>query len=488
MEIYKITSPKEWSYFANGSANILFKYTGTNDYLTHKLLRLRLLKEDEEYISTCELYDFIELKCKHLFPKQIIDIQLIVLTSEFVRGLDSAGFKLQLNERYGLLIPNILDGNYTKIALSKHCQLYLGSDDNNTAGGTHAANQLQQQPQQVQPQRLQQQPQSTQSRQTSTNVNDYTSLTQDINPLNSGQDLQQQQQQQQKKQPHFNNNIIPGGQSMNGKFTAAPLTSESTINSIIFEIKPKWLYDNKSANYCRTCSLNQLHKVQRHFCPLDLLYPNTIDQGIDDIFSRIPPDIINLIEVQNNFPLKQLFRQFLSNPDHNVFAKLKQYQKINNKNDLIENLTSSSDVSQNLSLVMTLRDVGLFIKFEKYDKNNNIHNFHNNINNLITLPPLAFSPPQPPSQSTQINGSASIPVSGSSHNHQDQDQYQTQSPAQDQSKQGQKYLVTCNIYDLDLKSRMKYKYWLQVEHELQGIYNSNNPSWRHCCKYGDQNN
>merc|ERR1712080_536615 len=106
-----------------------------------------------------------------------------------------------------------------------------------------------------------------------------------------------------------------------------------------------------------------------------------------------------------------------------------------------------------------------------------------NINNLITLPPLAFSPPQPPSQLTQINGSASIPVSGSSHNHQDQDQYQTQSPAQDQSKQGQKYLVTCNIYDLDLKSRMKYKYWLQVEHELQGIYNLNNPSWRHCCKY-----
>lgn len=461
MEIYKITSPKEWSYFANGSANILFKYTGTNDYLTHKLLRLRLLKEDEEYISTCELYDFIELKCKHLFPKQIIDIQLIVLTSEFVRGLDSAGFKLQLNERYGLLIPNILDGNYTKIALLKHCQLYLGSDDiNTTIGNQH------------------QQLRQNENNHTR-NKADYSSLTQDISLLTTGPDSQQ-------RPPinNNNNNIIPNGHPMNENIANFPLTSHSTINSIIFEIKPKWLYDNRSSNYCRTCSLNQLRNVPRHFCPLDLLYPTTIDQGLDDIFSKIPKEIIDLIEVENNFPLKQLFCQFLSNPDHNVFAKLKQYQKINNKNDLIENLTSSLDVSQNLSLVMTLRDVGLFIKFEKYDRNNDIHNSHNNINNLITLP--TASP-------THINGGfggayQTTPLSESSHTYRDQDQSQIQDSAKRQEELGRKYLVTCNIYDLDLKSRMKYKYWLQVEHELQGIYNLNNPNWRHCCKYGSLEN
>ena len=67
MEISKITSPEDWEYFAKGAANILFKYTGNNDYLKRKLLRLRLLKQEEEYISTCELYDFIELRCMIYF-------------------------------------------------------------------------------------------------------------------------------------------------------------------------------------------------------------------------------------------------------------------------------------------------------------------------------------------------------------------------------------------------------------------------------------
>ncbi|CUM62955.1 uncharacterized protein PRCAT00000515001 [Priceomyces carsonii] len=338
MEISKITSPEDWLYFAKGSANLLLKYTGTNDYLRHKLLRVRLLKEDEQYISTCELYDFIELKCKHLFPQQIIDIQLVVLTKDFTNRLDNRGNPLMLKERYGLLIPNILDGEYSKEILSKNCQLYVNS-------------------------------------------------------------------------------------SVDG----------NRVNSVIFEIKPKWLYDNKNSNYCRTCLLNQLKKLPRHFCPLDLLYLNTIDQGIDDIFLAIPKELLENVESENGLPLKRLFRVLLKNPD-NVFQKLKEYQRINNKNDLIKNLTSEKDVLQNLSLVMTLRDVGLFIKFEKYDRFNDAHNSHNNINNLIELEGFG------------------------------------------------KYLVTCNIYDLDLKSNLKYRHWLDIEERLQSIYNSYNTKWRCCVK------
>ncbi|ODV80636.1 inositol-pentakisphosphate 2-kinase [Suhomyces tanzawaensis NRRL Y-17324] len=336
MEISKITAPSDWVYFAKGNANILFKYTGTNDYLRHKLLRLRLLKEDEQYISTCELYDFIELKCKHLFPQQIIDIQLVVLTTAFITQLDNKGHQLMLTERYGLLIPNILDGNYAKQALSRNCHLYYDS------------------------------------------------------PADS-----------------------------------------SHISSVIFEIKPKWLYDNKSSNYCRTCSLNQLRGLPRHFCPLDLLYKKTIDEGLNDIFRPIPQQVLDNLQDTNRIPLKALFRNFLNNPE-NVFQKLKQYQRINNKNDLIKNLTSIHDVLQNLSLVMTLRDVGLFIKFEKYDRWNNIHNSHNNVNNLITIEGYG------------------------------------------------KFLVTCNIYDLDLKSKLKYKHWLDIEQKLQAIYNSSNKEWKYC--------
>lgn len=330
MEISKTTTSNDWKYFAKGNANILFEYTGTNDYLRHKLLRLRLKKDDDQYISTCELYDFVELRCKHLFPQLIIDIQLVVLTKELVNNLDSNGNQLMLNERYGLLIPNILDGDYRREELSKNCNLH------------------------------------------------YT-----------------------------------------GK-----------IDSVILEMKPKWLYDNKTDNYCRTCLLNQLKQLPRHFCPLDLLYTETIDQGIDDIFLKVPEELYNTVE--SNIPIRQLLRAFLNNPN-NIFQKLKQYQKINDRNDLIENLTSPNDVSTNLSLVMTLRDVGLFLKFEKYDKDNNIHNSHSNVNNIM-----------------EIND--------------------------------EKFLLTCNIYDLDLKSRSKYKNWLEVEHKLQPIYNSSTPGWRHCIK------
>lgn len=332
MEISKITKPEEWKYFAKGAANILFQYTGTNDYLRHKLLRLRLIKEDDEYISTCELYDFVELRCKHLFPNLIIDIQLVVLTQEFVNNLYSNGSKLMVNERYGLLIPNILDGEDTKVELSKNCNLYYDND----------------------------------------------------------------------------------------------------FDAITLEMKPKWLYDNKDDNYCRTCLLNQLRGYKRHFCPLDLLYDDTIDNGIEDLFSAVPTQL--LTQINNQIPIKKLFKIFLTNPN-NIFQQLKQYQKINDKNDLIENLTSPNDVSTNLSLVMTLRDVGLFLKFEKYNPSNNSHNSHNNINNIITI-------------------------------------------------DNEKYLLTCSIYDLDLKSKTKYKHWLDIEHKLQPIYKSSNPNWRYCVKHG----
>lgn len=330
MEISKLTSPEDWRYFAKGNANILFEYTGSNDYLRHKLLRLRLTKEDDQYISTCELYDFIELKCKHLFPDLIIDIQLVVLTEEFVDNLDSSGNKMMIHERYGLLLPNILDGETNKNVLSKNCNLYF----------------------------------------------------------------------------------------------------DDQFNAITLELKPKWLYDNKDDNYCRTCLLNQLKGFKRHFCPLDLLYEDTIENGLADLFGAISKPLLD--RIHENIPLEQLTRKFLEDPK-NVLQKLKQYQKINDKNDLIENLTSENDVSPNLSLVMTLRDVGLFLKFEKYDKNNDNHNSHNNVNNILVI-------------------------------------------------NDKKYLLTSNIYDLDLKSKRKYKHWLHIENQLQPIYNSSNPEWRYCVK------
>lgn len=346
MEIYKITSPSEWKFFAKGNANILFEYTGSNDYLKHRLLRARLEKDDKQYISTCELYDFIELKCKPLFPLQIIDIQLVVLNSDFIMALSSEHGKLMQKERYGLLIPNMVCGCHSKYNISKNFLLYIGH-----------------------------------------NMSKETSETE---------------------------------------------TKKPEINSVIFEIKPKWLYENKT-RYCRTCLFNQLRGFPRHFCPLDLLYPETIDRGIDDIFQQIPEHLLRQLIVDSKIPIRELFKHFLMRSD-NVFRQLKDLQKVD-ESDRIEHLTCEADVLQNLSLVMTLRDVGLLLKFEKYDKTNDIHNSQNNVGNLITV-----------------------------ENH-------------------GKFLSTCNIYDLDLKSSLKYQHWIDVENKLQDIYNSSNPQWRYCINF-----
>lgn len=337
MEIAKITTPKDWVYFAKGSANILFKYIGSHDFLKDKLLRIRLAKETAEYISTCELYDFVELKCKPLFADSFIDAQLIVLEQQFLAQLDLRGNKIMTLERYGLLTPNVLNGDYIRHLLSKHCQLYIGTQE--------------------------------------------------------------------------------------------------PLQQVIFEIKPKWLYDNNQTNYCRTCLLNQLRDHPRHFCPLDLLYEDTINKGLSDLFAPIPDEVLSQLD-KEKFPVKELFEAFLRKPD-NVFLKLKRYQKTNDPSAELMQLQLSKDVSIDLSLIMTLRDVGVFIKFERYNDESGLQSHKHMGDNIVSM-----------------------------------DEYG-------------KFLITCNIYDLDLKSQMKFKYWQSIEVKLGPIYNSSNPNWIPCVKHSD---
>lgn len=339
MEITTITAPSDWNFFARGAANILFKYSGNNNYLKNKLLRLRLKKEESEYISTCQLYDFIELKCKPLFPNQIIDVHLVVLTSKFVSALDSHDHELMLSEQYGLLIPNILCGYYEKQTLSKYCSLYVG--------------------------------------------------------------------------------------------TSQTEKNSCIVDTVILELKPKWLYEN-SSNYCRTCLLNQAKGYERHFCPLDFLYPETIDDGLRDLMSRIPAVTRCQIEDENEIPFSSLMRVFVTQHG-NAFQKLKKYQEVESESDFIVNVKSQDDVLERLSLIMTLRDVGLFIKCEKFDQSNDVHNSQINSTNIVLI-------------------------------------------------DGKKFLLTSNIYDLDLKSNLKYRHWIEVEEKLSDIYNSCNPEWRFCVK------
>ncbi|RLV96176.1 Inositol-pentakisphosphate 2-kinase [Spathaspora sp. JA1] len=255
MELDKISSPNDWEYFAKGAANVLFKYTGSNAFLTSKLLRLRISKSN--LIPTEILYKFLELKCKPIFQDNLIECEFVRISDEFVQQLQSP---VEIgNDLGGLLLPNMLSGDFSSLNLSKWFQLHY-----------------------------------------------------DIG-----------------------------------------------IKQVILEIKPKWLYKCVS-NYCRTCSLSQMRGYARHFCPLDFVYDP--DCLIDDLFSRVPEDILEVIE-SRVVCIRTLLKEYLCQQD-NIFQQLAKLQEIKTSRDVIENLTCANDVSDSLSFIMTLRDVGVFLKFQ----------------------------------------------------------------------------------------------------------------------------
>lgn len=336
MNIAKLTYPLDWLFFAKGAANALFQYNGSNESLKLKLLRLRVRK-NEDYISTTQIYDFIDLRCNKLFPLQLVDAEIVGLTPGFLSELDTHELLLMLTEPFGLLITNVLYGSYEKQVLSKHCSIYVGELEN--------------------------------------------------------------------------------------------VCNSTSVNAVILEIKPKWLYDN-TTNYCRNCLLNQVKGYDRHFCPLDLISSSTLDNGIEDILSRIPTEMAYRIEVDHQIPLSKLLTVYLTNPG-NVFQSLKEHQEVKNKEDLIINLKSKEDVLERLSLIMTLRDVGLFLKFQRLTESQANNNQDKEEHDLVLVDEVKFT-------------------------------------------------ISTHIYDLDLKSNLKYKHWRDTEEQLKDVYNSTNPHWKFC--------
>ncbi|KAG7195907.1 Inositol-pentakisphosphate 2-kinase [Scheffersomyces spartinae] len=371
MEIHKVASPQDWVYFAKGAANILFEYKGTNDFLKNKLLRLRMNNKDEkEYILTCSLFDFVELKCKQLFELlEITDMQLVVLTPEFLRQLDTNGTELKESEKYGFLIPNNVPSDFIKLKGTKNFCLFYNE------------------------------------------------------------------------------------------------------SSVIAEIKPKWLYDNYNTNYCRSCLLVQLRQglnSKRHFCPLDLLYPQTINRVVDDMFGIFSEEDLARLYDKTKIDIKQLFALYLKDSD-NIFQKLKHFQAAKDSSTYLRNVSDAEHVPDDLLLMMTLRDVGLFLKFDKSQQKRpetDLEPLLSSSNDLVNT--LLQT-------STQWKSQTSINTTG----------------LKVLNYKGDEYYVNCNIYDLDLKSRHKLAHWKKTEQSLQQIYYSSNPNWRYCIKLdggGDKEN
>lgn len=322
------TLPSDWHFFAKGNANALFQYKGNNPSFKDRLLRQRLQKDPQLYVSVSSLKKFIQQTCEPLFPGQLVGTEIIEVTSDFRNNLNTQGCILMQTEQYGFLMTNVRQGTYERYKLLKYCSFFVE---------------------------------------------------------NKQRDDQ---------------------------------TVE--VNSVLFEFKPKWVYDPESS-YCRTCLLKQLKGHKRHFCCLDLVREERFEKGVNDLVSEIPESVQKSLS-DSLFPLVPLLMAFVHHPN-NVLQKLKKYEQVDEK-DQILSLDSPDDVLENLSLVMTLRDVGLFLKISK----------------------VKVSPPK-------LNGEL---LDGDTffvkENH-------------------STYEISSYIYDLDLKSSSRYEHWKSVEEQLQPYYN-----------------
>lgn len=325
MDITK-TSPEDWTFFAKGNANILFKHLGLDPSLKASLLRLRLKKDPETYIPTREVKHFMDAIGNEFFSQERVESKLVCVAPSFLENLNTGGDELMLSERHALLLPNILFGYDHHDQFSKHCTLHI---------------------------------------------------------------------------------------RLNG----------TGVQSIVFELKPKWLYDNKR-NYCRTCLLLQFKGKERHFCPLDLLYSDTVPRGVSDLLSKCPKGTQHLLN-QSGFPANEILVKYFQSTD-NILLKLKKEQDKLDDGTQLSNITSESQVLDTLALRMTLRDIGVFL--------------------VIT-----------PSEASSSNFQKVVEVSGYGS-----------------------FGIQAHIYDLDLKSKSRHTHWSETEKKLESFYDSTNSVWEYC--------
>lgn len=201
--------------------------------------------------------------------------------------------------------------------------------------------------------------------------------------------------------------------------------NDTDINCIIIEMKPKWLYQNKT-NYCRTCLLHQLKGFERHFCALDFLNERTVDRGVMDFISKIPNRVLGSLE-KSHINLQEILGEFFRKPDC-LIKRLKNLQVVREDCDRIENLRNMEDVLEALSMIMTLRDVGIFIEITKRISSHEDRNPRSRLSS-------------------------------------------------------DDFIVKSFLYDLDLKSPSKFEHWVHIERNLKAIYDSCNPCWRFCSRY-----
>lgn len=354
------TSPSDWHFFAKGNANALFAYNGANPTFQNQLLRLRLEKPIDLYVSVKKLSDFIKGTCEPLFPGQIVGTQMVEMPQEFKEKL-STDCNLMEIEPHGFLMTNVRLGNYQSFKILKYCTIHVGQ--RSTKGG-------------------------------------------ELNPDAKA----------------FDNSNLTNSRSPSIEGTSLPVTS------VLLEFKPKWLYE-PNERYCRTCLLKQLKGHNRHFCSIDLVRDETMERGVTDLISGIPNQVQERLE-RDRFPLKESLLAFVLRPN-NLLRTLFKHEAVADE-DSILSLKNAEDVLDRLSLAMTLRDVGMFIKIEEVKQVS--------LKQILNL----------------ADGDVVFVISN-----------------------GRKYELSAFIYDLDLKSSLRLSHWKAVEEQLQPFYNAKT-DWPTC--------
>ncbi|CCF60578.1 hypothetical protein KAFR_0K02240 [Kazachstania africana CBS 2517] len=126
--------------------------------------------------------------------------------------------------------------------------------------------------------------------------------------------------------------------------------SNDTRTNILLEIKPKWLHN--PYHYCRNCTHNDFKGREIKYCYSRLLNdPTHLYDILMDVTSSLPRNFVDVM------------LEYLRN-DSNILRRLHDIQKSLSRKELRYEIDCIAAVTEDLQLLMTLRDVTCFIEWD----------------------------------------------------------------------------------------------------------------------------
>lgn len=125
-------------------------------------------------------------------------------------------------------------------------------------------------------------------------------------------------------------------------------------NEVVFEFKPKWLYDIPNHHKtCRNC-LNAMLKEEKFInCHLKIIDKPSIDSWCEELQGEF-------LKYNENICITESLKKVLYK-NHELIIKLYKLQNNIDIHNQLLNLESEHDITEKLQFNMTLRDISIFI-------------------------------------------------------------------------------------------------------------------------------